>query len=117
MKPLQSGKFRQRVQLQALSQTETFDSFGQPIQTWSTVGTYWAEVTPLFGHELVSAKQVKSQASLKIRMRYQGHVAVSGENRLILNGRTLGLFDVRNIEERNRVYDMIAYEIQQAGPV
>lgn len=117
MNPLQSGKFRQRVQLQAPNQTEVFDSFGQPVVTWTTLGTYWAQVSPLTGHELVSARQVKAQASLKVRIRYQGQVSVSPENRLVLNGRTLGLIDVRNIEERNRVYEMTAYEIQQAGPV
>jgi len=106
------------VSLQALSTTETFDSFGQPVQSWTTVGTFWAEVIPLTGHELVAAKQVKAQATVKIKMRYQGSsVKVSPENRLLLNGRMFGLFDVKNVEERNRRYEMTAYEIQQAGPV
>jgi SPP1 family predicted phage head-tail adaptor len=109
---------RQRVTLQALSATESFDSFGQPVQAWASVGTFWCEVIPLTGHELVAAKQVKAQATIKVKMRFQGtSISISPENRLLLNGRVFGLFDVRNIEERNRRYEMTAYEIQQAGPV
>jgi SPP1 family predicted phage head-tail adaptor len=118
MRPIRAGKYRQRVQLQVEAPPEEFDSYGQPIPNWSTVGTYWAHVQPLSGHEMVAAKQVKAQATMQIEIRYQGDSIVIGPtNRLLLNGRQLGIFDVRNIEERDRKYTMVAYEIQQAGPV
>ncbi len=165
-----------------------FDTFGQPIVTWSTLGVYWGEVEPLRGNELVSAKQVKAQATVKIRTRWLGSGIVFGpENRWVLGDRLVptatvtngsaavtlsaaapniavnswvvlpqdtsltvykvtansgtamvvspvyggatqveapisqarffGLFDTTNIEERNRAYTALAYEIQQGGPI
>lgn len=118
MRPIRSGKFRQRVQIQVQSPTETFDSFGQPIPSWTSIGTYWAAVYPLMGHELVAAKQVKAQATMRVEMRYQGdNLAIGPQNRCLLNGRQFGIFDARNIEERGRKYTFLAYEIQQSGPI
>jgi len=109
---------RQRVTLQNPASPESFDSFGQPIKNPQVLGTFWAEVIPLTGHALVSARQVKEQASIVIKMRHQGtSLNIGPATQALLNGRTFGLFDVRNIEERNRRYEMTAYEIQTAGPV
>ena len=118
MRPIRAGKYRQRVQLQVESAPESFDSYGQPIPNWTTVGTYWARVQPLSGHELVAAKQVKAQATIQVEIRWQGcSIPIGPTNRLLMNGRQFGIFDVRNIEERDRKYTMTAYEIQTAGPV
>ena len=107
MRPLRVGEHRSRVVLQNPASPETFDSFHQPIANFVTVGTFFAFVRPLVGHELVAAKQIKAQASLAIRMRWMGSsVVVSPLSRLVYNGRVFGLFDVKNTEERGRAYEM-----------
>jgi len=118
MRPIRVGEHRQRITLSDPATPETFDSFGQPVVTYVAIGTFWAFVRPLVGHELVAAKQVKAQASISIRIRWQGSsVVITPLTRATMNGRTFGLFDVRNVEERNRSYEMVAYEIQQGASV
>ena len=74
--------------LQALNTTETFDSFGQPIPQWTTIGVYSGEVAPLGGRELVAAKQVKAQAGVKITTRHLGQGVFFGpENRWVIGDR------------------------------
>lgn len=114
MRPVRVGEHRQRVSFYNPNSTETFDTFAQPSEPFVFVGTFWCFVRPLQGHELVAAKQVKAQATIAIRLRWQGTtVIISPLTRAVYNGRTFGLFDVKNTEERNRSYEMVAYEIQQ----
>jgi head-tail adaptor len=114
MRPLKAGEHRQRVSFFNPNTTETFDTFRQPAEPFVSIGTFWCFVRPLQGHELVAAKQVKAQATIAIKLRFQGtSVVITPLTKAVFNGRTFGLFDVKNIEERNRGYDMVAYEIQQ----
>ncbi len=110
--------------LQNPASPETFDSFSQPVQTFTTIATVWARFWPLYGQELVNAKQVKGQATIEIEFRWLGNsILVTPETRAVgvkptsIAGRTFGFTDVRNVEERNRYYLCKAFEIQQAGPV
>jgi SPP1 family predicted phage head-tail adaptor len=117
MKPLRIGRFRQRVALQSL--TETPDSFGQPIQSWTTVGTYWAWVRPLQGRELMHAKQIVAEATHAVSMRWLGNaVVVKPENQLVMTDsqgtvHTFGSTSVMNIEYRNRQIDLVCLEVQK----
>jgi SPP1 family predicted phage head-tail adaptor len=98
--------------------TETFDSFSQPIPSWTTIGTYWGYLRPLTGRELVIAKQIKAEATHMLTIRYLGsEVAINPTYRWVLGTRTFGIVEVRNIEERNRSYEMTLREIQQSGSV
>lgn len=118
MRPTPAGKYRQRITLLAPSASESLDAYAEPLVNPITVGTFWARVTPLSGHELVSAKQVKAQATFKVSMRYQGSsVIVSPLHQFSMNGRTFGIFDVKNVEERDRRYEFTAFEIQTGGLV
>jgi len=118
MRPLEAGKLRQRIQLQQLATPEAVDTFAQPVQAWNTVGTFWAELVPLTGHEAYVARQIKAEATHRLTVRYLGSaIALNPTDRWVLNGRTFGIVEVRNIEERDRRYEMIVEEIQQTGPV
>ena len=76
---------------------EVFDTFGQPIVSWVTIGAYWGEVEPLQGRELEAAKQVKAQATVKIKTRWLGSGVLMGpENRMVLGDRFAGTAIVTN---------------------
>jgi SPP1 family predicted phage head-tail adaptor len=62
------GRLNQRVELQ--SATTTCDAMGQPVQTWATVATVWAEVSPLTGREFDAASAANSEVELKVIIRY-----------------------------------------------
>lgn len=46
------------------------DGVGQPIQTWGTVAQVWAQVQPLRGRELLAAQAVRSEQTIKVRIRW-----------------------------------------------
>ena len=119
MKPNKRGKFRQRVELQKPQTPEQFDTFGQPVPNYNTVGTYWAEIVPLQGREAIIAKQVYATATHRIRLLWLGYnVDVDPVDRLVRTDpvtgdvRTFGVVAVNDVETRHRVYDMMAEEIQ-----
>lgn len=118
MKPLRVGQHRQRLTLQSPATTETFDSFGQPVPSWTTIGTFWGYLRPLMGQEAVVAKQIKAEATHKLTTRYLGSaVTVNPTYRWLLGSRIFGIVEVINVEERNRGYEMTLREIQQTGSV
>jgi SPP1 family predicted phage head-tail adaptor len=113
MKPVQAGKFRQRVALQDL--VETTDSYGQPVQSWVDVARVWAEVRPLRGSELLNVKQNWATASHFVNHRYLGSTVPNPKQRylLIKDGRIMNILNVNNIEERNRSYEATCEEYIQ----
>lgn len=117
MNPTKCGTFRQRITLTTPATPETFDTFGQPIKSYTAVGTYWAEVRPLAGHEAIVAKQVKAEATHAVSMRYLGLTVINPLDRIQLGSRVFGVVSVRNVEERNRRYELLVQEIQVQGAV
>ena len=41
---MRAGKLRKRVAVQTLTTSQ--DGYGEPVETWATVDTVWAELTP-----------------------------------------------------------------------
>jgi head-tail adaptor len=114
VRPLRIGEHRARVTLQNPVTPEVYDTFGQPSGAFVTIGIFSAFVRPLLGSELVAASQVRSRASIAVRMRYPGDsVVITTMTRLILNGQYFGVVNVNNIEFRNRSIEMTAYQIIQ----
>jgi SPP1 family predicted phage head-tail adaptor len=47
------------------------DELGETVDTWSTVGKEWAEITTLAGQELYYAAQVNPEATVQVLMYYR----------------------------------------------
>lgn len=84
------GKLRHRVTVQA--PTETPDSTGQPVQTWSAVATVWASVEPSDGREYFLADQNRALVSHVVQART--NAAFSPKRRLLYGTRVLGILAV-----------------------
>ena len=70
------------------------------------------------GNEAYVARQVKAEATHSMTVRYLGAgVTLNPTDRWILDGRPFGIVEVRNVEERNRRYEMTVKEIQVTGKV
>lgn len=111
MRSQRSGLYRQLVYLQDI--TETVDSYGQPIQTWSTIATISAEVRFLRGGELLNVKQNWPTADHLVTCRYQGPtITPSPRMRFMLakDSRIINIITFQNVEERNRSYQFICEE-------
>lgn len=107
-----AGPKRQRVSLQTLSESQ--DSFGQKIPSWTTQGNYWAEVKNLSGREAVNAKQVKADTTHQVTMRYIGALFTTPgllpSMRLLYKSRVFNILWVNNVDERNREYQLLCQE-------
>jgi SPP1 family predicted phage head-tail adaptor len=77
-----SGKLRRRIEIQEA--TETRDSHGGVIRSWSTVDTRWGSVEPLRGRELFEAQQVAPRVSVRVRMRH--YPGLTTAHRLVITG-------------------------------
>lgn len=67
---MRAGDLRRRVTIQQRSAPA--DALGQPVQAWEDVATVWADVAPLSGRELVSARAVNAELTHTVTIRYQG---------------------------------------------
>ena len=65
---MRAGRLRNYITIQ--QPTETHDANLELILTWSTFTQCWASIEPLIGREYWSARQILSEISGKIRMRY-----------------------------------------------
>jgi SPP1 family predicted phage head-tail adaptor len=63
------GKLTERVVIQ--SATETQSATGEVTQSWSTVATVWAQVSPLTGKEFFSSQHLEAEVNAVIRIRYR----------------------------------------------
>lgn len=65
---IRAGRLNKRITVQQA--TETRNSVGDPIPSWTTYAIRWASVEPLNGREYFAAKQTQSETSIRMRLRY-----------------------------------------------
>jgi SPP1 family predicted phage head-tail adaptor len=95
---MKAGKLRHKVTVERANAAGS-DDYGQPITTWEAVGTYPASVEPINGREYFAAHMAMSEATTRIRMRYQA--GMSSADR-ITHGMTIyNIVSVINPEMRN----------------
>jgi len=90
------GSLRHRVEIQQYDGSK--DALNQPVENWTTVGTRWAEVKPLSGREFELAKQMHSETTHQIQMRY---AELDSSMRLVHEGRIYNLLSIINTDQRN----------------
>lgn len=69
---MQIGNLRHRILIESF--TATANEFGEPVQSWSTVGTFWGEIQTLGGSEGMSTRQLFATAEYKISLRYNSTI-------------------------------------------
>lgn len=125
-RPLKRGRNRQRVVLYDVPES-TSDTWGQPSQFKSIVGTFWADVVPLQGNETLNVRQVWPTATHTVRMGWLGSsIPATADNPngvivpqmvlyLRLDGSWLNVLFADNVEKRNRQWKLICQEKVGAG--
>jgi SPP1 family predicted phage head-tail adaptor len=104
---VEAGKLRRRIKIY-LPQQVDLDSGGFK-ETWVFSLKVWGEVTPLTGKEYFDAKQVDSQVTHKIRIRYN----LSGINsscRLVHKDQIFEVSYITNSKEDNQEFIVMAIE-------
>ncbi|WP_300338225.1 phage head closure protein [Accumulibacter sp.] len=108
---ISAGTLRKRITLQ--QQSQSVDSYGQQIATWTDVATVWASVEPSVGRELMAAQAVSLDQPTTITIRWQAAFAspkAVAAMRVVYNGRLFNIHSVENEEERNSTLTLIASE-------
>ena len=98
-----AGNLRRRVYIQARSTGQ--DALGQPVETWATVVTVWADVRFLSGLESIKADTPVDVVSASIRIRYRAGVLPA--MRLLYAG---AVFDIKAVlpDAKNSYLDLVA---------
>jgi len=124
MRPVQAGKYRKRLQLQALPAGQAKDpQWNEPTYgDWAPVTDYvgtpmppmWGSVEPLSGKELVWASEVVADATHLVKVRYY-HGLTSRMRFLYVDDvtgatRILNIEYVKDVEERHVEYWCICHE-------
>jgi SPP1 family predicted phage head-tail adaptor len=101
-----AGKLRRPVTIQKLA--GTLDASGQEVQTWQSHGTRMAAIEPLQGREYFSARQIQSEITTRIRIRYLA--GVTAKMRVLFGSRVFDIQEVINPEERNVELQLMCIE-------
>jgi head-tail adaptor len=120
-RPIKSGSYRQRVTLYDVPESNT-DTWGQPSQEPTSIGTFWAEVRPLKGDEMLNVRQVWPTATHKVKMRWlASSLPATSDNpqrqlmpqmkfQLVLDKSWLNIIWADNVEKRNWQWELICEE-------
>lgn len=106
MIPSECGAMRYRIDIQ--SRTVSQDSYGQAVETWTTVAIRWGRIEPLSGRELWQAQQVRPDLTHKITMRY--YAGLTPKERLKFGSRYFEVTSVLNIDEQKRYMVLLCTE-------
>lgn len=121
MRSQQVGTYRQRVTLYDVPEA-TRDPYGQPSRAGTSICSFWAEVRPLRGNEMLNVRAMWPTASHTVKCRWLGSlVPVSPSNPngailprmylvLELDGSRLDIVFASNVEKRNRMWELTCEE-------
>lgn len=72
---MRPGLLNTRVVVQQQSATQ--DALGQPVQSWATFATLWADVRHTSGIEAIKTDAIASVVRASIRVRYRGDLTAA----------------------------------------
>jgi SPP1 family predicted phage head-tail adaptor len=103
---MQAGKLRHRVIIKNF--TTAADTMGQPINTFATLATVWARVTPKSGSEFVNEGASKIQKVYEVTIRYTGDI--NETYKIEYDSKDLNIQSIIDIDERNRTMKLLCIE-------
>jgi SPP1 family predicted phage head-tail adaptor len=72
---MQAGTLKTRVVIQQQSAVQ--DSIGQPVNTWTTYATVWADIRHKSGVEAIKSGEVTSTVKASVRVRYKAGITAA----------------------------------------
>lgn len=95
------GRARHRITIETF--TESQNAYGEPIKTWSTYATRWAEIRTLKGREFWTAQQTVSESPVEFRIRHDSVTAgVTSEMRIVWDGKNYDILDPQDVDGRGK---------------
>jgi len=91
---LRAGRLRHRITIQSVG--STLDDYGDLSNSWTTLATVWASITPVSGTEADIASELTGISTHSIKIRYRS--GVTSQNRIVFGSRT---FQIESIKDWN----------------
>jgi SPP1 family predicted phage head-tail adaptor len=103
---MKAGNLRNYITIQQKTLKE--NSNLEKIESWATFATVWAEILPLTGREFWASKQVNSEVTGKIRIRYLS--GVTSKMRVIEDSKTYEIEAVIDTDNRHEELILLVKE-------
>lgn len=100
------GPLRHRVTFE--SRKTARDEYGQPVEGWDAIATVWASVEPISGRELLTAQQVQTAVTHRIRCRYR--TGLEASQRIVFGARYFDIQSLINAMEIGASLEILAIE-------
>jgi SPP1 family predicted phage head-tail adaptor len=104
---ISAGQLDKRMILQAPTIARADD--GAETITWTSLATIWAGIRSLRGREYWQARQVNSDVSHEVTIRYRARI--SPRFRLIFEGRTFEILTIINSDEGRESLILMCKEV------
>ena len=104
--------YNKKIEIQVLSEDGT-DDIGQPAKDWLTLCSPWAEISTLNGREYYAAAQTNTEKNTVFKIRWSHQLAdkLTSEIRLVYNGLVYDINDIKDVDEKHRVFEIRAVQL------
>lgn len=103
---MDAGRFDGRVAI--LRATTAVNAFNEPVPTWSTLATVWADARPVSDGERWSAGQTLADQVIRFTVRWSTlSASITPKDRLLFQGRTYDIQGVKSVG-RNSMREITA---------
>jgi SPP1 family predicted phage head-tail adaptor len=103
---MQAGKLRHLVTIRRTTETE--DGDGTLVVTDEEVEDAWVSIAPLRGREAIEAQQLNATLTHKVHKRHGE--TITPDCWFVHEGRTFNVKEVRNIDERGEMDELLCGE-------
>lgn len=114
--PMRAGQLTRLIDIQTRSTAR--DSFGQQSETWTDLKSVYGYIEALSGNERVAAQSVATDVSHRITVRWDAIFSdprVASTYRAVYQGRYFNIGAVLNVDEANRMIEILASEGMNLG--
>lgn len=101
------GRLKHKITFQQLGQDK--NEYGETIEEWVDIKTVWAEIKPVSGNQFFAAKQINSEISHNVYIRYRHDLKPS--MRIKYKERIFEILYLMNVNEENRLMQIYCKEL------
>lgn len=101
------GRLKHKITFQRLDNTK--DEYGELLGEWNDFKTVWAEVKPVSGRQFFSAKQINTEISHTVYVRYNPDLLPN--MRIKYKERIFDILYMMNVNESNSLIQIYCKEL------
>ncbi len=96
-----AGKYRDRVRFEFQTSQPDPSGSGQLVETWQTLGTFWAEVNAVSGSESFRGRKIQGRVSHLVRVRVNSlTLQITNRHRMVIKGNVVHIASVYDPNNR-----------------